>query len=84
MHRSGANALLGRRTAKTRKFTMRYDITFAECPKCKKKLLIERVINGTDHDLSIIVTCQGCVALRDEFRKEHPEKAEKIENWISS
>ncbi|MEW6618953.1 MAG: hypothetical protein AB1422_06340 [bacterium] len=32
-----------------------------ECPKCKRKILVERALFGIDHTLSLSVTCWDCL-----------------------
>lgn len=42
-----------------------------ECSKCKRKILVERGINGTDHTLEMWVTCWDCL---DEKTKNKVKK----------
>ena len=57
------------------------------CNKCGKKVLIEGFRAGTDHTISLGVTCSDCLEdykVTGAFRKEHPVDARNIEEWIAT
>lgn len=53
-----------------------------ECFSCKRKILLEVVVNGTQHHSGDTVTCADCLHINEEFRDEHPEIVEQIEEWM--
>lgn len=56
--------------------------TMLECKVCKRKVLLELFVNGTKHHLSETVICAECLHINEEFRDEHPEIVEQIEEWM--
>jgi hypothetical protein len=52
-----------------------------ECPGCKRKIVVETAINGTDHNISVSVTCGECVNL-EELSKSNPSVAGQIAIWL--
>ena len=47
-----------------------------KCPVCKKKVLVERGLIGTNHTSVIVVTCWDCLT---EEEKEKAKKQYKLE-----
>ena len=37
-----------------------------KCNSCKKKILVEKVLMGIDHDAGIYVTCWGCLPIKSQ------------------
>lgn len=57
-----------------------------KCSKCGRKILVEIVLIGTNHNADIIATCAECLkkeSLPKEFVSERPEIAKDIEEWIN-
>ena len=46
----------------------------AECQKCKRRILVERVLFGINHTLEMVVTCWDCLSEEEKGRVK-----EKIE-----
>jgi len=63
-----------------------YTFQFEKCQTCGKEFLVERLLIGTDHDASVIVSCKDCLKTKftDDgvFAKEHPEEAKAIKEWL--
>jgi hypothetical protein len=51
------------------------------CQKCGKKILVEVVLMGTNHNTAIQATCLDCLKLSEEFRSLHPKVADQIDHW---
>jgi hypothetical protein len=43
-----------------------------ECGTCHKKILVECLINGTDHNLEVLANCWDCM------KEEHKNNAIKL------
>lgn len=52
------------------------------CHKCGRKMVVELPLIGVPHHLGVTVTCGECLVMTDEFRKEHPKIASKVEDWL--
>jgi len=52
------------------------------CNKCGRKILVEMVLIGAQHHVGVSVTCGDCLVVPEQFRKEQPEIASKIESWL--
>lgn len=53
-----------------------------ECRKCKRKILVEKVLVGVDHDMSIDVICADCLDKPGKmFAKQHPKAVIDIWSW---
>ncbi|MEW6686274.1 MAG: hypothetical protein AB1393_08720 [Candidatus Edwardsbacteria bacterium] len=50
--------------------------TIAECPKCKRKMLVERALFGVNHTFGLHITCWDCL---DEESKERAKKRYKLQ-----
>lgn len=51
--------------------------TVVECPKCKREILVERVLLGSDHTLRVIATCWTCLDQEQKnyaFQKQYTNK----------
>ena len=55
---------------------------FLKCHKCGRKIIVEFVINGTNHNMNVAATCAECVVLSEDFKKNNPEEAKKIEEFV--
>lgn len=65
---------------------MRDQLSFNCCIHCRKEVLVTRMINGSDHDLAILIICKECLkekGLSKEFKKEHPKETAEIEGWLN-
>ena len=47
-----------------------------QCSACKRQILVERVLIGTDHDMEIVTTCWECMS---EENKQKAIEAYKLE-----
>lgn len=56
-------------------------INYYEKCSCGKEILVQILVSGSNHNLSVKPVCKECVKLTDEYKKEHPELAKEIENW---
>jgi len=66
---------------------MDYTYDKCECSNCGRKILVERVLAGVPHTVSVYANCLDCImkkGLTESFKKEHPEEAEDIESWYNS
>jgi len=64
---------------------MIYTYSFEKCQTCGKQFLVERMLIGTEHTASIIVSCKECLkkkGLNKQFAKEHSEEAKAINEWL--
>ena len=56
-----------------------------KCSQCGRRILVQIILNGTSHNIGVGVVCADCLAkigVGEEFRMEHPEEAQDIENWL--
>ena len=57
-----------------------YVYSFEKC-KCGKEFLVERFLCGSDHTMSIYVTCKECVKIDNkEFKKKRPKSKSQETN----
>ncbi|MCK9458156.1 MAG: hypothetical protein M0R80_00570 [Proteobacteria bacterium] len=54
------------------------------CSKCGKKIIVETVINGTNHNVSVMAICADCVELNNKFKEGQPELAKEIQDKIDA
>ena len=61
-----------------------YHFIKTACGVCKRPLLIEQWINGSNHTIGITVVCADCIVLPflASFEKEHQKEAAEIRKWI--
>ena len=59
-------------------------IYYNKCYVCDREIMIEIVINGTNHNIAVQPTCKECVDLSDEYRARHPDLANEIDEWKAS
>ncbi|HTU90547.1 MAG TPA: hypothetical protein VMF69_10770 [Gemmataceae bacterium] len=52
------------------------------CNKCGRKILVEMALIGVPHHVGVTAICGECLVLPEQFRKEHPKIAAKIEGWL--
>lgn len=50
-----------------------------KCSVCKRKILVERALIGTNHTSGIFVTCWDCLT---EEQKEKAEEQYKLKNYL--
>lgn len=55
-----------------------------QCGVCGRKILLEMVVNGTQHHSGETVTCAECLHINKEFGDKHPEIVARIEEWRRS
>jgi len=55
---------------------------FAQCGKCKRKVLVEMPLIGVPHHTDVLVTCADCLVVSDSFKTDFPEQAKQIEEWL--
>jgi len=53
-----------------------------ECRKCGRRLLVERVLMGTDHTLSLNIICWDCLDIGGEEKVREFYHFSKIESGI--
>ena len=51
------------------------------CNKCGRKILVEIVLFGVNHNASVRATCAECLTLNEEYCAEHSEECEEIKEW---
>lgn len=56
----------------------------ANCSKCKRKILVEMVVNGSWHHSTPTVTCSDCLKICDIFQTNQPEITADLEKWAKS
>ena len=49
-----------------------------QCRKCGRKIVVETVLNGTNHNLAVHVTCAECM----EIDEEHPEIIKQVADFL--
>lgn len=64
-----------------------YDFRMTQCQTCGRKILVEILRFGVNHDADIIASCAECLIKRlrtkefKRFRKEHSDAAKVILEW---
>jgi len=63
---------------------LEYSYYKLKCSKCGRKILVEAILAGTDHNVDLIVTCAECIKppFNEEFVRKYPDIAKDIESWI--
>ena len=41
-----------------------------KCPNCGRKIVVETILNGVSHNVSVVATCANCI---DTNRQDHPQ-----------
>lgn len=54
---------------------------FCTCKKCGRKIIVEMGLIGTTHHFGLTVTCADCMEICDEFKTNHPDVVQRIEDW---
>ena len=54
-----------------------------QCHVCGRKILVSMGLIGTVHHMGTSATCGECLVIAEEFRKQYPAIATKIENWLA-
>lgn len=52
-----------------------------KCRKCKRKILVSMGLIGTVHHMGTCVVCAECLEVVEEFRKQHPDIAKRLDDW---
>jgi hypothetical protein len=52
-----------------------------QCRKCQRKIVVDCVLNGTNHNLGVYAICAECVKLEGDFKEKFPEQAKAIEEF---
>ena len=53
------------------------------CGKCGRKIIVENVLIGTNHNISVIAKCADCFEISETFRRDYPNDAEEIEALVN-
>lgn len=55
-----------------------------ECTKCKRPILVEVSLFGTNHNAGVSVICRECLEqpFDKEFVEQNPELAKELEEWM--
>lgn len=67
------------------KMSLGYTYYKKECTKCKRRILVEIGLIGTNHNAGVSVTCANCIKeeqIPEEFKKENPEAYNDIMKWV--
>lgn len=64
---------------------MHYTSYRTSCKTCGKKILVEIVLCGISHNVSVGTVCGDCIALPlpDSFKEQSPQEAQEIEEWLA-
>lgn len=57
-----------------------------QCGKCGRKILVEVLLIGSNHNADVMVNCAECLkksGVHPEFKKRYSKAASDIERWIS-
>lgn len=54
-----------------------------KCRTCGRGVVVECVLNGTNHNISVGVTCLECVKLTEESRERLPEVSKTLDRWVA-
>lgn len=63
-----------------------YEYHKEKCPRCGRKILVQIVLDGSNHNASVSVICAECLAktgVGKQFKEERPEATKDIENWLA-
>ena len=75
-----------RQIQKVSKVLFGYEYHKEKCPQCGRRILVQIILNGTSHNVSVSVVCSEClekIGVGEEFKKERPEEAKDIESWLA-
>jgi len=67
------------------KLKFNYEHHKGKCSQCGRRILVQIVLDGSSHNMSVSIVCADCLAkigVGEKFRKEHPEEAQDIEKWL--
>ena len=56
-----------------------------KCEKCGRKILVEIVLMGVNHNMAVIATCAKCLKKKGPmkgFKEQRPSEYEDIMEWI--
>jgi len=65
---------------------MNYTYYKIKCQKCGRKILVEVLLFGVNHNADLIATCAECLqkkGLDKKFAKKNPEVAKDIKAWLT-
>jgi len=57
------------------------------CPHCSRKILVTAVLNGSNHNISVLVACGDCLktsGVDPQWKANNPAGAKEIEDWLAS
>lgn len=54
---------------------------FLTCRECRRKILVEIALLGTNHNATVTAICAECLKIGENFKKEQPKVSEQIEEW---
>ena len=65
---------------------MNYAYYKSACKKCNRKILVEVILIGTNHNSVVISTCADCLELDEtsNFKKENLDAFNDIQKWSKS
>lgn len=69
------------------KFRPGYEHHKEKCSQCGRRILVQIVLDGSSHNMNVSVVCAEClkkIGVNGEFKKERPEEAKDIEEWLYS
>ena len=58
---------------------------YTKCGICGKKILVQILLMGTNHNACVSTTCGSCLkenGINAQYKKKDPEEAQKIEAWV--
>ena len=56
---------------------------FLQCYKCGRKIIVETVLNGSNHNIHVSAVCLECFNITDEFKQRYPQQAGEIEKHVA-
>ena len=59
-----------------------YHYRKCRCSRCGRKVLVETSMYGLPERSKAYVTCAECLVLSTDFKKDYPDEANEILNWI--
>ena len=66
---------------------MNYTCRVVKCQICEKEFLVERLLIGSEHTSSILVSCKECLKKKGvdtRFVKKYPEEMKVIKKWLET
>lgn len=54
-----------------------------KCPHCNRKMIVDCLLNGSNHNISVSVTCAECLVLSEEWKEKNPKQTKQIESFTN-